>query len=189
MADGKPSDRPAAPPHSMQGPGIFLAQFIRDEPPFNTFIGICRWAVELGYRGVQVPVWAQQFIDLDEAAESEAYCDDWREKLSLHGLTLTELNASLAGQTLAMHPAYEVAFQPFYPAGLDDRLESLLKTEGTSIRNDAISILYYRMRYGRISPVDTMVPGDWQRAIPRLYSQMQETLARWRAEEDGAASP
>jgi len=121
MADGKPSEQPAAPPRSMQGPGIFLAQFIRDEAPFNTFSGICRWAVELGYRGVQVPVWARQFIDIDEAAESAAYCDDWREKLSLYGLTLTELNASLAGQTLAMHPAYETAFQPFYPAGLDDR--------------------------------------------------------------------
>ena len=38
----------------MQGPGIFLAQFARDEAPFNTFSGICRWAVELGYRGVSV---------------------------------------------------------------------------------------------------------------------------------------
>ena len=69
------------------------------------------------------------------------------------------------------------------PAGLDDRLESLLQTTGTSVRNDAISILYYRLRYGRISPVDTMVPGDWQRAIPRLYQQMQDTLFRWRSEQ------
>ncbi len=105
----------------MQGPGIFLAQFLRDEAPFNTFSGICRWAVELGYRGVQVPAWDPRLIDLEEAAESAAYCDDWKEKLSLHGLVLTELNASLAGQVLALHPAYETAFQPFYPEGLDDR--------------------------------------------------------------------
>lgn len=107
--------------NSIQGPGIFLAQFVRDEPPFNTFSGICRWAVELGYRGVQVPAWEPRFIDLDEAVESEAYCNDWKEKLALHGLTLTELNGALAGQVLAMHPAYEAAFQPFYPEGLDDR--------------------------------------------------------------------
>lgn len=113
----------------MQGPGIFLAQFLRDEAPFNTFSGICRWAVELGYRGVQVPAWDPRLIDLEEAAESAAYCDDWKEKLSLHGLTLTELNASLAGQVLALHPAYEAAFQPFYPEGLDDRARIVWATD------------------------------------------------------------
>ncbi len=74
------------------------------------------------------------------------------------------------------------------PAGLDDRLESLLQTTGTSIRNDAIAILYYRMRYGRVSPIDTMVPGDWQQAIPRLYRDMQDTLARWRGGEATATA-
>ncbi len=106
--------------NSIQGPAIFLAQFVRNEPPFDTFDGICRWAAELGYRGVQVPAWeSPRLIDLDEAAESAAYCDDWRAKLARHGLALTELNASLAGQVMAIHPAYEVAFQPFYPPGLD----------------------------------------------------------------------
>ncbi len=120
MADGTPSAS-AAPPRSLQGPALFLAQFVRDEPPFNTFSGICRWAVELGYRGVQVPVWARHFLDLEEAATSAAYCDDWREKIGLYGLVLTELNAARAGQALALHPAFEAACQPFYPAGLDDR--------------------------------------------------------------------
>lgn len=106
---------------SIHGPGIFLAQFVRDEPPFDTFDGICRWAAELGYRGVQVPAWECRHIDVDTAAESAAYCDDWRAKLAARGLVLTELNGSLAGQVMAIHPAYEVAFQPFYPRGLDDR--------------------------------------------------------------------
>jgi sugar phosphate isomerase/epimerase len=106
---------------SIQGPALFLAQFVRDEPPFDTLDGICRWAAGLGYRGVQVPAWeSPRHIDLDTAAESAAYCDDWRAKLAAHGLALTELNGSLAGQVLAIHPAYEVAFQPFYPRGLDD---------------------------------------------------------------------
>ena len=109
-----------APMTSIQGPGIFLAQFVREEPPFNSFSGICRWAAELGYRGIQVPAWESRFIDLDEAAESAAYCDEWRAKLEMHGLALTELNGALAGQVLALHPAYTVAFQPFYPANLDD---------------------------------------------------------------------
>src|SRR5687768_8241421 len=105
MGAGKENDRAATPLNSIQGPGIFLAQFVRDEPPFNNFSGICRWAVELGYRGVQVPAWEKRLIDIEEAADSAAYCDDWQAKLSMHGLVLTELNAALAGQTLAIHPA------------------------------------------------------------------------------------
>lgn len=121
MGVEKPNVKSGAMMNSMEGPGLFLAQFMRDEPPFNTFNGICRWAVELGYRGVQIPVWDSRLIDLDEAADSDAYCDDWRAKLELHGLRLTELNGALAGQVLALHPAYELAFQPFFPVGLGDR--------------------------------------------------------------------
>lgn len=108
-------------PNSIQGPALFLAQFVREAPPFDTFDGICRWAARLGYIGVQVPAWEARHLDLATAAESAAYCDDWRAHLGGHGLALTELNGALAGQVLAMHPAYEVAFQPFYPKGLDDR--------------------------------------------------------------------
>jgi sugar phosphate isomerase/epimerase len=129
MGPAKQSDRSESPPSSIQGPGIFLAQFVRDEPPFNNFSGICRWAVELGYRGVQVPAWEPRFIDIEEAAESAAYCDDWKAKLAMHGLTLTELNGALAGQVLAIHPAYEAGFQQFYPEGLDDRGRILWATD------------------------------------------------------------
>ncbi len=105
---------------SIQGPAIFLAQFVRDEPPFNSLDGMLQWAAELGYRGVQIPTWESRFIDLARAAESTSYCDDWRTKLAARGLSLTELNGALAGQVMAIHPAYAVAFQPFYPRGLDD---------------------------------------------------------------------
>ena len=129
MGAEKASQRSEAQPSSMEGPGLFLAQFVRDEPPFNSLSGLCRWAVELGYRGVQIPAWEPKLIDLDEAAESAAYCDDWRAKLELHGLKLTELNGALAGQVLAMRPAYAAAFQPFYPAGLDDHERAAWATE------------------------------------------------------------
>src|SRR5262245_48629236 len=102
MGAGKPNVPAKASSNSMQGPALFLAQFVRNEPPFDTLSGMCRWAVELGYRGIQVPAWESKLIDLDEAAESPAYCDDWKAKLDLHGLALTELNGALAGQVLAM---------------------------------------------------------------------------------------
>ncbi|MGH8017402.1 MAG: sugar phosphate isomerase/epimerase family protein [Opitutaceae bacterium] len=105
---------------SIQGPAIFLAQFARDTAPFDTLENICRWAAALGYKGVQVPTWEGRLIDLGQAAASRSYCDDWRGRLAICGVQLTELNAALAGQVLAVHPAYEAAFQPFYPQGLDD---------------------------------------------------------------------
>lgn len=116
--------------NSIQGPAIFLAQFIRDQAPFNTLEGLCRWAAGLGYKGVQIPAWeSPRLIDLAKAAESRAYCDDWRARLASWGVQVTELNAALAGQVMAIHPAYETAFSAFYPAGLDDRGRAAWATE------------------------------------------------------------
>jgi sugar phosphate isomerase/epimerase len=121
-------------PNSIQGPALFLAQFVRDHAPFNTLDAICRWAASLGYKGVQVPAWeSPRFIDLPLAAASQTYCDDWRGRLTACGVQLTELNAALAGQVLAIHPAYETAFQAFYPAGLDDRGRAAWATEQLSL--------------------------------------------------------
>jgi len=47
------------------------------------------------------------------------------------------------------------------------------------VRNDLVSVLYYRVRYQRLSPVSAMIDGDWQAAVPRLYEEMQAALARW----------
>lgn len=106
--------------NSIKGPAIFLAQFMGAQPPFNSLDAIGRWAADLGYTGVQIPAWETRLIDLDTAAESASYCDDLRAKLASNRLTLTELNGALAGQVMAIHPAYATAFQPFFPPGLDD---------------------------------------------------------------------
>lgn len=116
--------------NAIQGPAIFLAQFVRAEPPFDTLEGICRWAASLGYKGVQIPAWEDpRFIDLAQASESRAYCDDFRARLAGWGVEVTELNGALAGQVMAMHPAYAEAFQPFYPRGLDDGSRTAWATE------------------------------------------------------------
>jgi sugar phosphate isomerase/epimerase len=103
---------------SIKGPAVFLAQFLRDDEPFDNLENIGRWAAELGYKGVQIPAWDARVIDLDSAAESKGYCDDLRGTLAQIGLELTELAAHLAGQVLALSSAYELAFEGFYPAGL-----------------------------------------------------------------------
>lgn len=102
----------------MKGPAIFLAQFVRDEAPYNNVESVGKWVAELGYTGVQVPAWESRLIDLDKAAESKDYCDEYKGKLKKLGVEVTELAAHLQGQVLAMHPAYEVGFQAFHPEGL-----------------------------------------------------------------------
>jgi len=78
-----------------------------------------------------------------------------------------------------------------YPAGqvpkqVRDRLQELVDDGGgTRIQNDLQSILYYRMKYGRVSPLDTMIPGGWQRAEPRIYAEMRSALDRWDEAEGG----
>jgi len=102
----------------IQGPAVFLAQFMRDEPPFNSLMSIGKWFAGFGYKGVQIPAWDKRAIDLDLAATSKAYCDDYRGKLAAIGLQVTEVAGYLQGQCLAMHPAYESLFEAFHPAGL-----------------------------------------------------------------------
>jgi len=100
---------------TMRGPGIFLAQFIRDEPPFNGLETLCQWAAGHGYRGVQLPTNDLRIMDLKTAAESKTYCDQLLGMVRAHGLEITELSTHLQGQLVAVHPAYDKLFDDFAP--------------------------------------------------------------------------
>lgn len=102
----------------IRGPGIFLAQFAGDRPPFDDLDTICGWAAGLGYTGVQIPTWDGRLFDLERAATSEAYCAEIRETVDRHGLSITELSTHLQGQLVAVHPAYDEAFDAFAPPAL-----------------------------------------------------------------------
>lgn len=104
----------------IKGPAIFLAQFLRDEAPYNSLKNIGQWVADLGYKGVQIPTWDARVIDLDKAAASKDYCDELVGTLKEIGLTPTEMAAHLQGQVLAMNNVYKTAFGGFYPAGLND---------------------------------------------------------------------
>jgi sugar phosphate isomerase/epimerase len=100
---------------TIKGPAIFLAQFAGDAAPFNSFDAICGWAAGLGYKGVQVPSWVPGFIDLEKAATSKTYADELNGVAASHGLKITELSTHLQGQLVAVHPAYDTAFDGFAP--------------------------------------------------------------------------
>lgn len=102
----------------MKGPGIFLAQFMGDEAPFDTFDNICGWAASHDYVGVQIPSWDSRCIDLAKAAESKDYCDEFVGTAKAHGLEVSELATHLQGQLVAVHPAYASSFKVFAPDGV-----------------------------------------------------------------------
>ena len=175
--------------NSIRGPGIFLAQFIRPEAPYNNLDGLCQWAASLGYKGVQLPAWeSPSLIDLDQAATSDAYCQDWLGRLAGHGLELTELNAALAGQVMGIHPAYETAFQPFYPEGMSDpeRVEwatmELMKTLDAAARlgTGCVPVLSGGLAWHLMYP--------WpQRPQGLIEEAFREMASRWRPVLDHAS--
>ena len=86
---------------TIKGPALFLAQFAGDAAPFNSWAGITRWAAECGYVGVQVPSWDARLFDLDKAATSQTYCDDFKGVAAEAGIIVTELSTHLQGQLVA----------------------------------------------------------------------------------------
>ena len=98
---------------TMKGPALFLAQFAGDAAPFNSWKSITAWAADCGYRGVQIPSWDARLFDLEKAAESSAYCDELKGIAKDAGLEITELSTHLQGQLVAVHPAYDTAFDGF----------------------------------------------------------------------------
>ena len=103
---------------SIKGPAVFLAQFLSDEAPFNSLPSIVKWAADLGYKGVQIPTWDARVFDLEKAAVSKTYCDEIAGVCAEHGVTITELSTHLQSQLVAVHPAYDIAFDAFAPAHL-----------------------------------------------------------------------
>ena len=100
---------------TIKGPGIFLAQFMGDKPPFHDLKAICLWAEALGFKGVQIPTSDKRCMDLQKAAESKTYADEIKGIVNECGLEISELTTHLQGQLVAVHPAYDKLFDGFAP--------------------------------------------------------------------------
>ncbi len=175
----------------MKGPGIFLAQFADDAPPFNSIETMAKWAAELGYKGLQIPTWDSRLFDLEQAATSKTYCDNYLGILAENELEACELASYLQGQVLAMHPAYQKLFQAFYPKGLSAKeamhwaSEQLQKTIKASVHfgTTNISVMSGGLAWPYIYP--------WpQRSAGLIDDAFQELAKRWLpilnlAEENG----
>ncbi|HAQ20527.1 MAG TPA: AP endonuclease [Prolixibacteraceae bacterium] len=165
---------------TIKGPAIFLAQFIRDQAPFNNLDGITSWVADLGYKGIQLPSWDARLIDLKLAATSKTYCDELKGKVESKGLFLVELAAYLQGQVIAIHPAYETMFDAFYPGELTPRARTEWATDqlmmtikaSANFSTKNISVLSGGFAW------HTMYPWP-QRPDGLIHEAFAELVARW----------
>ena len=102
---------------TIKGPAIFLAQFM-GEKPFDTLDNAAKWMADAGYKGIQIPSDNPACMDLKLAAESQDYCDDLKGRCREAGVEITELSTHIQGQLVAVHPAYDTAFDAFAPKEL-----------------------------------------------------------------------
>lgn len=175
--------------NNIKGPAVFLAQFLRDKPPYNSLAGIGKWVSGFGYNGVQIPSWDSRVIDLDKASESKSYCDEYIGILKENGLEIAEISAHLQGQVLAMHPVYEEMFEGFYPKGLQGNArmewaaEQLMKTIRASVNlgTKNVAVLSGSFAWHTVYP--------WPQRPEGLIDEAFNELARvWLPVLDAAAS-
>jgi sugar phosphate isomerase/epimerase len=132
---------------TIKGPAVFLAQFAGDSAPFNSLEGMCKWASELGYKGIQIPSWDTRLIDVNKAAESKTYSDEIKGMVNSYDLEITELASHLQGQLVAVHPAYDLMFDNFAPDNCKKNPKKRtewavqqLKDSGTASKNLGIDV-------------------------------------------------
>lgn len=145
---------------------VSLARMLMETGDMQGAFGHLDYAIkrqpDFGPARTELGIWYQRQANLDEARHQWVVGSDLGEPESARRL----------GNT------YEAAN---VPVEIRDRLDSLLKTTGSSIQNDIVSVLYYRMRYARLSPVFAIVPGDWAAAVPLPFAAQRADLARWDA--------
>jgi sugar phosphate isomerase/epimerase len=163
---------------TIKGPAIFLAQFFEDNKPFDDIYSIAKWASDLGYRGVQIPTWDPRAIELDLAASSKDYCDQYKSKLNQIGVEIVELASYLQGQAMGMPSVYENLFQSFYPQGFNDKqrvdwaTDQLRKTvlASKNLGTKHISVLSGGLAWQFMYP--------WPQRSPGLIDHAFEEMAR-----------
>lgn len=168
---------------TMQGPALFLAQFISDKAPFNNWHDITKWAADLGYAGVQVPTNVPAILDLDLAVDSPAYRDEFLGIARQNGVAVSELSCHLQGQLVAVHPAYDAAFDAFAPAALRGnpkaRQEWAVDQVAKTIRASAALGLNAMATFSGALAWPYLYP--WPQRAPGLVETAFDTLAaRWR---------
>lgn len=102
---------------------MFLAQFMGLSDAFGDLESAARCMADLGYEGIQLPSGDARVMDLETAADSQDYCDELAGRAREAGVEITELSTHLQGQLVAVHPAYDIAFDAFAPPAVHGKPE------------------------------------------------------------------
>jgi sugar phosphate isomerase/epimerase len=148
-------------PGLIKGPALFLAQFAGDDAPYNSLENIAKWAAGLGYKGIQIPAFDARLFDLDRAATSDTYCDEVKGICADVGVEITELSTHLQGQLVAVHPAYDEAFDAFAPSEVHGNPNARQQWAVDQVRKAAVA--------SRKLGLDTTVSFTGSLAFPYLY--------------------
>ena len=102
---------------NIKGPAIFLAQFAGDAAPFNSWDAICQLGRLAGLQGRADPELGRAALRPQEGGGVQDLLrrDEGRPPRA-RASTITELSTHLQGQLVAVHPAYDEAFDVFAPA-------------------------------------------------------------------------
>lgn len=168
---------------TIKGPALFLGQFAGDQPPFDSWDGITKWAADCGYVGVQVPSWDARLIDLGRAAESRDYCEAFTGQARENGVEVTELSTHLQGQLVATHPAYDAAFDGFAAPGVrgdpEARREWAVDQVGLALRASAQMGLSAMATFSGALAWPYLYPWP-QRPAGLIETAFDELARRWR---------
>ena len=104
-------------PKTIQGPALFIAQFIGPPPLFETLPAVAGFAAGLGFNALQLPIHDPRVIDAERLGD-DAYAGEIAATLEEAGLVASEVAAHRAGHLLAVHPAYDEAVDVLAPAAV-----------------------------------------------------------------------
>lgn len=152
------------------GTRVALAKILMEQGDLNGALGHLRFAID------RQPDFGPARTELGLLYEAKGDIDAARRQWVLGGELDEPESLRLLGDSYPPGQA---------PSGVISRLEGLLKTKGSSVQNDIVSVLYYRMRYARISPVFALVPGDWTTAVPRPVAEWRAAVQRWKQAQGG----
>ncbi len=97
---------------TIKGPAIFLAQFAGDAAPFNSLRLDLRMGGGARLQGRADPDLGRAPVRSDKAANSRPIATRSTESRPAR-VEITELSTHLQGQLVAVHPAYDAAFDGF----------------------------------------------------------------------------
>ena len=102
---------------TIKGPAIFLAQFAGDAPPFNSLDAICALGRQARLQRRPNSLLGRAPVRSQARREEQDLLRRYPRNVAKHGLAITELSTHLQGQLVAVHPAYDIAFDGFADPG------------------------------------------------------------------------